>query len=98
MWKKTRGYSSTIQKQTEQHQNGKNNLNSTNGELEVNSDSINEDQIINNETDIEENNFTINVTTICGNCDLITDDLQSTPKGVLCHLCYAYYKLVLIYY
>lgn len=94
MWKKTRGYASTIQKQTEQQQNGKNNLNLTNGEFETTASGTNDDQNQNNETDSEDGNFTSNVTKICSNCDLITDDLQSTPKGVLCHPCYAYYKLV----
>lgn len=91
MWKKTRGHVSVIQQQTEQQQNGKNIANLANNDLETNPLNGNDEQAASNETDIDESSFN-NVTKICSNCDSITDDIQSTPKGVLCHLCYVYYK------
>jgi len=37
-----------------------------------------------------------NVNKICCNCDAIINDLQSTPKGMLCGSCYVYWKYVFI--
>lgn len=96
MWKKTRTNVSHIQQQTEQ-QSGKatsissmlNNVNDDSQQADRDNDFNGPQQ--SNENDADESNFT-SITKICSNCDLITDDLQSTPKGVLCNACYSYYK------
>lgn len=94
MWKKTRSNVSHIQQQTEQQQTGKSNPNTStiiNDEIQLTDrDDLNGAQQ-SNENDADEAAFT-NITKICSNCDLITDDLHSTPKGFLCNACYIYYK------
>ena len=40
----------------------------------------------------EEEEEGLEIAKICLNCDLLTNDLQSTPKGFLCNPCYTYWK------
>lgn len=89
MWKKNRGHVSLMQQQIDQPQTSKSVINSIseNG----NSNAKNTENGQSNEADVN-NLYVQNVKKICSNCDIITDDLQSTPKGGLCNQCHSYYK------
>ena len=79
MWKKSRANTSLID---HQQMNKANNGGANGDSLDISLGDDNEN---------EEENFE-NMTKICLNCDLITNDLQSTPKGMLCNPCYNYWK------
>lgn len=85
-WKKSR-----IISQIENQQNNTKNFNNYDtDQIEKNGDE-NMDNV-SDDNDSVDDNFNSNVNKICCNCDFITSDLQSTPKGQLCIPCFNYYK------
>ena len=68
------------------------NYESNNGIFKNGTNEDYENSMDSDDSDSVEHSFDNNINQICCNCDLIANDLQSTPKGLLCHSCYVYWK------
>jgi len=60
--------------------------------LQHNGDSGDKQKSDENDAEAEDEYAAMDEAKICSNCDDLNSDLQSTPKGQLCSLCYNYWK------